>query len=225
MLSKAASSTIFWVLGITRPEIGPRSPGPLANTLFIRSMARLRVMIMKGYLTLPRTGAITCSLVLLLGFTRKWKGVTVFVWLSFSKNNLCSTLWESNSLWFASLASKPLYTTWGTWLISISYRVLTSLFVLECFLKGLITFYCALSRLVKQNFSSDLLLEDIETENTSLSNFYFSNKVLEKYMIQWHYAYYSIVIVAGSISQDCLSSNSLCYIHLWGSIIKQWRYN
>ena len=33
MLSKEASSTIFWVFGMTRPGIEPRSPGPLANTL------------------------------------------------------------------------------------------------------------------------------------------------------------------------------------------------
>ena len=32
----AASSTIFWVFGMTRPGIEPRSPGPLANTLLIR---------------------------------------------------------------------------------------------------------------------------------------------------------------------------------------------
>ena len=31
MLSKAASSTIFWVFGMTRPEIEPHSPGPLAT--------------------------------------------------------------------------------------------------------------------------------------------------------------------------------------------------
>ena len=44
MLSKAASSTIFWVFGITRPGIGPRSRGPLANTLPTWLMARLRVL-------------------------------------------------------------------------------------------------------------------------------------------------------------------------------------
>ena len=32
MLSKAASSTIFWVFGMTQPGIEPRSPGPLANS-------------------------------------------------------------------------------------------------------------------------------------------------------------------------------------------------
>ena len=31
MISKEASSTIFWVFGMTRPGIEPRSPGPLAN--------------------------------------------------------------------------------------------------------------------------------------------------------------------------------------------------
>ena len=32
VLHKEASSTIFWVFGMTRPRIEPRSPGPLANT-------------------------------------------------------------------------------------------------------------------------------------------------------------------------------------------------
>ena len=39
MLSKEASSTIFWVFGMSRPGIEPRSPGPLANTLTARPMA------------------------------------------------------------------------------------------------------------------------------------------------------------------------------------------
>ena len=33
ILSKVVSSTILWVFGMTRPEIEPRSPWPLANTL------------------------------------------------------------------------------------------------------------------------------------------------------------------------------------------------
>ena len=33
MLSKAVSSTSFWVFGMTRPGIKSRSPGPLVNTL------------------------------------------------------------------------------------------------------------------------------------------------------------------------------------------------
>ena len=32
MQSREASSTSFWIFGITRPEIEPRSPGPLLNT-------------------------------------------------------------------------------------------------------------------------------------------------------------------------------------------------
>ena len=40
MLSKAVSSTIFYVFGMTRPGIDPRSPGPLANTLLISPIAR-----------------------------------------------------------------------------------------------------------------------------------------------------------------------------------------
>ena len=39
VLSKEASSTIFWVFGMTRPGIEPRSPGPLANTLTIMPMS------------------------------------------------------------------------------------------------------------------------------------------------------------------------------------------
>ena len=39
MLSKEASSTIFWVFGMTRPGIEPRSPEPLANTLTARPMS------------------------------------------------------------------------------------------------------------------------------------------------------------------------------------------
>ena len=42
MISKAASSAIFWDFGMTRPVIEPRSPGPLANTLLIRPMACLK---------------------------------------------------------------------------------------------------------------------------------------------------------------------------------------
>ena len=40
VLSKVASSTIFWVFGMTWPGIEPRSPAPLANILHIRPMAR-----------------------------------------------------------------------------------------------------------------------------------------------------------------------------------------
>ena len=32
----ATSSTFFWVFGMTRPRIEPRSHRPLANTLLIR---------------------------------------------------------------------------------------------------------------------------------------------------------------------------------------------
>ena len=39
MLSKTASSAIFWVFDITRPGIEPWPPGPLANTLLISPIA------------------------------------------------------------------------------------------------------------------------------------------------------------------------------------------
>ena len=45
MLSKEASSTIFWVFGMTRPGIEPRSPGPLANTLTARPMSGICVCV------------------------------------------------------------------------------------------------------------------------------------------------------------------------------------
>ena len=43
LLSKVVSSTIFKVLGMTRPVIEPRSPGTLANTLPTRTMSRLSI--------------------------------------------------------------------------------------------------------------------------------------------------------------------------------------
>ena len=36
----------FWDFGMTRPGIEPRSPGPSANTLKIRPMARFSVPLM-----------------------------------------------------------------------------------------------------------------------------------------------------------------------------------
>ena len=45
MLSKEASSTIFWVFGMTRPGIEPRSPGPLANTLTARPMSGILLFV------------------------------------------------------------------------------------------------------------------------------------------------------------------------------------
>ena len=39
-VGQAASSTIFWVFGMTRPRIEPWSTRPLVNTLLIRPMAR-----------------------------------------------------------------------------------------------------------------------------------------------------------------------------------------
>ena len=45
MLSKAASSIIFWVFGMSRPGIEPRSAGPLANTLLIRPMENLELEV------------------------------------------------------------------------------------------------------------------------------------------------------------------------------------
>ena len=41
MLSKVASSTIFWVFGMTQLRIDPQSSGPLTKTLLIRPMVCL----------------------------------------------------------------------------------------------------------------------------------------------------------------------------------------
>ena len=37
-----ASSTIFWVFGMTQPGIESQSLGPLANTLLIQPLAQLK---------------------------------------------------------------------------------------------------------------------------------------------------------------------------------------
>ena len=46
MLSKAASSTIFWVFGMTRPEIELWSPRPLTNTQLIRPNGKIFFFIL-----------------------------------------------------------------------------------------------------------------------------------------------------------------------------------
>ena len=45
VLSKEVSITIFWVFGMTRPGIEPRSPWPLANTLLIKPIGTLMVSV------------------------------------------------------------------------------------------------------------------------------------------------------------------------------------
>ena len=46
VLSKVASSTIFWVFGVTRPGIEPHSSRPLVNTLFFfEELERVTVKI------------------------------------------------------------------------------------------------------------------------------------------------------------------------------------
>ena len=39
LLSKEASSTIFWAFSMTQTGIGPRSPRPMVNTLTIMPMS------------------------------------------------------------------------------------------------------------------------------------------------------------------------------------------
>ena len=53
MLSNAASSTIFWVFGMTQPGIEPRSPGPLANTLLWFGLAYQLLWVIHIYPTPP----------------------------------------------------------------------------------------------------------------------------------------------------------------------------
>ena len=55
MLSKEASSTIFWVFGMTWPGIEPRSPGSLANTLTIMPMSGGVEMPINKYTKLNQT--------------------------------------------------------------------------------------------------------------------------------------------------------------------------
>ena len=43
VLSKEASSTIFWVFGMTQPGIEPRSPGALVNALTTMSMSGITI--------------------------------------------------------------------------------------------------------------------------------------------------------------------------------------
>ena len=45
MLSKAASSTIFWVFSMTRPRIEPWSPGLLVNTLLISPIDSTKIYL------------------------------------------------------------------------------------------------------------------------------------------------------------------------------------
>ena len=49
MLSKVASSTNFWIFGMTRPGIELESLGPLVNTLLIRPMVDLAAKEMYLY--------------------------------------------------------------------------------------------------------------------------------------------------------------------------------
>ena len=72
MLSKAASSTIFWVFGMTRPRIEPWSPGSLANTLLIRPMTRLKIM------SLPANPAHNCIFKICILLQSKRKGNNTF---------------------------------------------------------------------------------------------------------------------------------------------------
>ena len=45
-----ASSTIFWVISMTQPGIGPRSPGQLANIQTIMPMSGMKYSLPNIYL-------------------------------------------------------------------------------------------------------------------------------------------------------------------------------
>ena len=54
VLSKVASTTMFWVFGMTRPRIELQFPGLLTNTLLIRPMDRKRMNLLQEiYQLLP----------------------------------------------------------------------------------------------------------------------------------------------------------------------------
>ena len=59
VLSKVASSTIFWVFGITRPGIEPRPPRPLANPLHIRPIAQFTLDFI--FLLLANPNCLRCK--------------------------------------------------------------------------------------------------------------------------------------------------------------------
>ena len=49
LLSKVASSTIFWVFGVIRPKIEPQSARPSANTLLIRPIDQVIGLMSKVF--------------------------------------------------------------------------------------------------------------------------------------------------------------------------------
>ena len=73
MLSKEASSTIFWVFGMTRPGIERRSPGPLANTLTIESPS---TMVGQLFSLNPSLSFLTRQQVLQTIFSSCWSANT-----------------------------------------------------------------------------------------------------------------------------------------------------
>ena len=93
MLSKAASSTIFWVFGMTWPGMEPWSPGPLANTLLIRPVAqcyKITYNAAKMSIDIPKCLEqlikIFYYLILLLKNGVKCPRYKIFL---FNTNNLC----------------------------------------------------------------------------------------------------------------------------------------
>ena len=72
VLSKVASSTIFWVFGITRPGIEPKSPRSLGNTLTIaQRLSTFWIIISSKIWLFFRLNAIKPFLAW-LGIARRW---------------------------------------------------------------------------------------------------------------------------------------------------------
>ena len=74
-----ASSTIFWVFGMIQPGIEPQSPGPLANTLLIRPMARHKKKIYI-YELLKKTFFLTSEIIMIqiMNHDSTWKYTFAF---------------------------------------------------------------------------------------------------------------------------------------------------
>ena len=115
MLSKEASSTIFWVFGMTRPGMEPRSPGPLTmawwlvftngQETWVQSQVESYHRLKKWHLMPP---CLTLSIIR-NGSRVKWsnpgKGVTPFPtpWCSnYWKGSLQVTLDYGRQLYFTA---------------------------------------------------------------------------------------------------------------------------
>ena len=130
MLSKATSSTIFWVFGMTWPRIEPRSPGPLANTLLIRPMVRYSKQINLEGKTFEFKASVNSIRVMVVGNEigdskfKCWMRLFVF-------HFMLMTLWKAWTHFLpAQLQIKPSVMDW------IWYKV--NFFLVYCLPKSLV---------------------------------------------------------------------------------------